>query len=293
MNTEYNFEVGIVILNYNDAETAISLYKKIKNYKDITHIVITDNCSTDNSWERLKEACDCDLIRTDKNDGYSTGNNIGTRYLIEKYSCKYVIIANPDVIFSEGFVVNVVNALEEHPSIGIMSGVMHDRNNEVVKAAYGYTPSFFQALLECFYFYRYYVMHKKTARINYDKQIMPVEVIWGSLFIMSAEAYMLMDGFDEGTFLYHEENIIARRIQKIGKTEAILTSESYLHMHGVSTGKQTNRVKRHVMGLRSQYYFQCKYNELDKVQRSVLRVFMKYSEIEMKIINCCLALMGK
>ena len=34
-----------VILNYNDADTTISLVKKIEDYKNIEHIVVVDNLS--------------------------------------------------------------------------------------------------------------------------------------------------------------------------------------------------------------------------------------------------------
>ena len=44
-----------VILNYNDADTTISLVKKIEDYKNIEHIVVVDNCSADHSLEKLEK----------------------------------------------------------------------------------------------------------------------------------------------------------------------------------------------------------------------------------------------
>lgn len=45
---------GVCILNYNDAETTLILVEKISNYSIIDHIVIVDNYSTDDSYDRLK-----------------------------------------------------------------------------------------------------------------------------------------------------------------------------------------------------------------------------------------------
>ena len=42
-----------VVLNYNDAGTTERLVKRIRNYSCFEHVVIVDNASTDNSWERL------------------------------------------------------------------------------------------------------------------------------------------------------------------------------------------------------------------------------------------------
>ena len=44
-----------VILNYNDAQTTIKLTESWKNSKVIRNIIIVDNCSTDDSWEKLGE----------------------------------------------------------------------------------------------------------------------------------------------------------------------------------------------------------------------------------------------
>lgn len=35
--------LGIVILNYNDAGTVLKLHEKIKDYRVIRHIIIVDN----------------------------------------------------------------------------------------------------------------------------------------------------------------------------------------------------------------------------------------------------------
>ena len=44
-----------VILNYNDAQTTMKLTESWKNSKVIRNIIIVDNCSTDDSWEKLGE----------------------------------------------------------------------------------------------------------------------------------------------------------------------------------------------------------------------------------------------
>ena len=44
-----------VILNYNDAQTTMKLTESWKDSKVIRNIIIVDNCSTDDSWERLGE----------------------------------------------------------------------------------------------------------------------------------------------------------------------------------------------------------------------------------------------
>ena len=46
-------KVSCIILNYNDALTTIHLLEFIKDYSILDFIVVVDNCSTDDSWEKL------------------------------------------------------------------------------------------------------------------------------------------------------------------------------------------------------------------------------------------------
>ena len=43
-----------ILLNYNDADTTISAIKRLKNCESLDKIVVVDNASSDNSYERLK-----------------------------------------------------------------------------------------------------------------------------------------------------------------------------------------------------------------------------------------------
>ena len=71
----------MVILNYNDSETVEEYYNLIKDYHSIDRIVIVDNKSPDGSFKKLclLNKGNVDVIQTDKNKGYSYGNNYRSR----------------------------------------------------------------------------------------------------------------------------------------------------------------------------------------------------------------------
>ena len=108
-------KICCIILNYNDAETAAGLAEELKESRLIDDILLVDNCSTDDSWEKFKklelgwkkeEKEDKEdilpslwLIRTDENGGYGSGNQAGIDYAMEYLEPDYIIIANPDVHF--------------------------------------------------------------------------------------------------------------------------------------------------------------------------------------------------
>ena len=49
------FNINLITLNYNDADTTINFVKQILNYKTIDHIVVVDNQSTDDSFKKIGE----------------------------------------------------------------------------------------------------------------------------------------------------------------------------------------------------------------------------------------------
>ena len=80
--------IGVIILNQNDSDTTRKLYETIQGYDSIDHIVIVGNLSPDGSFRQLKSLAGdkVDVIQSDKNGGYSYGNNYGAFYLIDKYN---------------------------------------------------------------------------------------------------------------------------------------------------------------------------------------------------------------
>ena len=76
-----NILVSIILINYNgynDTIDCISSLEKIK-YNDY-RIIIVDNCSTDNSIDKLNNYIDGNekviLIKNEENNGFAGGNNL-------------------------------------------------------------------------------------------------------------------------------------------------------------------------------------------------------------------------
>ena len=93
-----------VLLNYNDADTTIALVEEIHSFDLLKNVVVVDNCSTDDSWEKLRLLCRLDKVitlKTDRNGGYGYGNQYGVRYAHDVLGEKLVLIINPDVSFTE------------------------------------------------------------------------------------------------------------------------------------------------------------------------------------------------
>ncbi|MEK4482636.1 glycosyltransferase [Paenibacillus sp. FSL R5-0876] len=234
-----------VVLNYNDYETTYKYITKIKNYSSLDKIVIVDNCSSDNSYSLLKELKSekVDVISTERNNGYASGNNFGIKHIERYYSPKNIIISNPDIEVSEKSIMNICEFLNTHRNVAAASGLIHDVNNNIVKNFAWKLPSYRNVLINSFLLSSKIFEKVFNISITYDirtlsdKTKMYVEVLSGCFFVIKSNVLSEINYFDESTFLYCEENILAHKINEKNYKQCILCDEKIIHYQGVTISK--------------------------------------------------------
>ncbi len=87
---------AVVIVNYNGSQDTLNCLRSIDVTKDMPHVIVVDNGSTDNSVAELKQAYpDLDLIVSPANLGFSAGNNLGIKKAL-KMGAAVVYLLNND-----------------------------------------------------------------------------------------------------------------------------------------------------------------------------------------------------
>jgi len=228
----------LVILNYNDYKTTSALIDTVRNYNVPDRVVVVDNMSSDNSFEELRKLEDSriSVIQAPSNGGYAKGNNFGIRYGIEHYNPDVIFVANPDVNVREetfGIMVDTLRGDFESFKIGVLSPIVNQGANV------WRLPGFI-GMIESLFMVWFTIDKKRIKKklTNSKNKIEPVGVVEGSFFAIKREAYDAINGLDENTFLYVEENILAKRLSNAGYGEAVLTAERYDHFHSVSIKKR-------------------------------------------------------
>ncbi|HIS90270.1 MAG TPA: glycosyltransferase, partial [Candidatus Faecisoma merdavium] len=148
-----------MILNYNDSETVIKLVNEIKNFLIFDKIIVVDNCSNDNSMKNLIKIKNpiIDIIQTDFNGGYGYGNNYGIKYIQKKYGDGYILISNPDVIFTEEMVENLLQEFYSDNNVAVSTAVQLDINRKRIKDIAWRVPNSFEyAILNSGKFSKYF-----------------------------------------------------------------------------------------------------------------------------------------
>jgi GT2 family glycosyltransferase len=260
--------VAIIILNYNDyIMTKENVENLIKlNIKD--PIVIVDNNSPNNSFERLSKKYanfnNIYVIKNLENKGYASGNNFGVKFILKKLNfIKYICIMNPDakISYKEIFP-NLINKIENRSDIALIGSMMIfnnmlDSENTCWKLpdkksiVIGYLNSLS----------RLRSSNRKEDLIidQTDSSLAKVDVVPGSFFIIKKDVLEEIGLFDENTFLYNEENILSIKLRNRGYIECLSINDYYFHNHKKSKNKRKLQDKINVnnMNFQSRKYL-CK-----------------------------------
>lgn len=269
-------KIGIIILNYKDAETIKHLIALIGKYHSIDDIVIVDNLSPDNSFNRLQSIRNkkIHLIQTNMNGGYSYGNNFGAFFLIEKCQSDVIFIANPDVEFTEMFLIQMVKVMETY-QVQAASGYMIMPNGFKHLIRNTHINSFRREVLDCTIILKHIFPYKGNVFKKGQGKIF-VEWIPGSLFAIDANSYKKIHGLDEHVFLFYEEQILGKKFQQEGYKMIIDTDVSYIHNHSTSINKSIKRYEQVKQLYQSKWYFCTHYMKIGLIKKMILRIIIFY-----------------
>lgn len=276
--------IGCVVLNYNDADTTLDLLKRIEPMEIIDQIVLVDNKSTDNSLERLKEqeSNKVHVVCAEKNGGYGSGNNVGIGYLRKNYSCDYIIIANPDVIFDESVIKKMVNEFDEDTVI--VAPLTLDSKKERQLPIAWKVPT-----VKDYFLFSSIVLNKIFKPFQYPTQffntdICEVDCVQGCLFMLNNS--LIEDKlYDENIFLFFEESCIGKQFKDKGYKTKLLMNVDYTHNHSVSINKAFNsEARKRKITLDSFYTYFEDYYSLSGFTKGIMRIYKKFIYIENYIL---------
>ena len=277
--------LGIVIVNYNDGKTTKLLLDNIKDYQALDKIVVVDNNSTDNSLKELKKYSNdkIEIIENKENLGYAAALNVGAKKVIKELGKCHIIFSNSDVIINgEDSLLELSKAISKRIKVvgpTIVEGTNLNRGWKL--------PSIKDEIrANVPILSRRWNKELLYGEEYYEKDISIVDVVSGCFFLVDSKALEAVKFFDEKTFLYYEENILAAKMKKKGYEEAICNKVVILHDHAKTIDKNYNSFKKYNILKDSQEYFVKEYlkaseKELKKTRKyRKLYTLLKYRKIE-------------
>lgn len=268
-----------VILNYCKYDQTIECSNKLLN-SNIDKIVIIDNASPNESYSILvkyfKDNANVNIILSDKNLGYAIGNNKGLKFIENNFgvsSDNVIFIVNPDSSINKDNIDDISSFIKRRDMVGMVTVNIDNTINNVWHHLQPLSAFFIN-----FWAIRWILwklgrreggFYKKDIKSKYQK----VDVVLGAFFGISQTIFKQIGYFDEGTFLYYEEEILYSKLKKIGLNNYVLNTSSFSHAGRGSTN--LNKVSFKKINDSSRLYTLEKYYKVGKVYSTFFKLVNK------------------
>ena len=276
----------LIVINYNDESRTTELVKKSIEMEIYSMVIIVDNCSNENSWNFIFKTFSLSnqvhLIRNNNNLGYGKGNNSAFEYLAKNnIKPDFVTLINSDVIYESKTVSDCINFMEKHSDCGACSTKMLSWDNKIEKNHWDFSD-FKSSIKYCFYITgrRFRNIDNHIVKYNtYSK----VDVLRGTLVVYRFDVILNVGFFDDKTFLYWEEDCLAKKMEAIGFYEYLINTNTFIHNHKIKqiqNIKFGDKMRMYLLFLNSMIYFNKKYNNVRGLKLIILKLCKYYCLIE-------------
>jgi len=211
-------EVSIIILTYNSSRFIEGLLASLKDFAKGAEILIIDNDSKDDTVRFAKKFDQVQVFETGENLGFAKGINYGSK----KAKGKYLLFINPDVVFEDGKMSDLVSHLNENNRIGVMGGKLVGHDGKIEKSAGKFfnlaeTISIVLGLDE--------VSGVRFSPTTFKK----VDFVSGGFMMVRADLFKKLNGFDENFFMYVEDMEFCYRVNQARYSVYFTPEVSILH----------------------------------------------------------------
>ena len=299
-------KTALIILNYNNYEDTINCIESAEKYNtaSIKYIIVDNGSTRPDSVDKLnayfrtrfqehykciKEGEDNRLplsyltfLVSSTNDGYACGNNKGLNLAYADNEIDRILILNNDILFVEDIIPKLIETMDELPDCAIISPILYKKGLSEIDyncARRNISPS--ELIKENFFHYWYRLNWKRYADRNVDRFILknisgqlpaviPIDLPSGSCMLIEKDLFQRIDSFDPHTFLYYEENIMARKLETLQLKSVLYNDITFVHNHSVSIDKSVKRLNKYKILKKSQAYFEKYYNHANCFERFLL-----------------------
>jgi len=219
-------DVAVVILNWNGLNFLEKFLGDVVKHSGDAQVVVADNDSSDASLEYVKKAFpSVKIILNESNGGFAKGYNDA----LKRVDAKYYILLNSDIEVTENWIRPLLAQMNDDNIAGCQPKIRsyHKKSHfEHAGASGGYLDKNY------FPFCRGRIFsHVEEDRGQYNDT---KEVFWatGAAFMIRADAYHEVGGFDEDFFAHMEEIDLCWRLKKRNYRFLIVPESTVYHVGG-------------------------------------------------------------
>ncbi|MFS1664297.1 glycosyltransferase family 2 protein [Streptococcus sp. zg-JUN1979] len=271
---------GVIILNYIEYQVTIDCVRDFLKQEQAgrTEIIVVDNASPNDSFQKLattfKDVSNVTVVKSESNQGFANGNNLGYFKLLEIMVPDFVIFSNSDILLPEQGLYQWILDCYTKYHFGVLGPSIYSVNasfyqnpipnlskdiNVIKKSIRDIRISLAKVALKKW-------LHSRKGKISVNiwentdfNEFHDDLTLHGAFQIMSKDYFeKYCEAYDTGTFLYYEENLLKLRCDKYALPMIYSPNYKVEHLQSFSTNSETvninnknyNRIKNSLQSLK-------------------------------------------
>lgn len=245
MHDVEKIKLSVIVVTWNSEDTIAECINSIYQTVSVAfEIIVVDNNSSDNTVRVIKEKfSEVVIVEEDKNLGFSKAANIGAR----RSRGEYILMLNPDTVWSKGSPDLMVLFLDAHPGIGILgSKILESDRSTISFICKGRLPTLWQEFLHIFLLRRIFDWAKRRISRNrvfgkfvnsYYEKSEECGLVPGTCMLIRRILYERLGGFDDSLPMYLDDIDLCYRSKKEGFKNFYFADTEIIHLARHSTKK--------------------------------------------------------
>ena len=287
---------SLIIVDYNSLEKSIAytqLCKQFLGAAGASHVVIVENGAPGQAEEQLSAAfgmpTQLQLVQrtvnkyeadgqtvlychTNENLGYARGNNLGVELSHAFWQDPFCIISNNDLVFDGPPDLSLIDGLfDANPQIALIGPRVVTPAGEVQSPRRW--QSAFRRLIASYWLSAVRPLWDKYCNDTLSQaESGPCDWISGCFMFVRTDAFQKAGMFDPNTFLFAEEMILSKRLEKIGCQVYFCREVEVIHKHGQTVKKSIDVLRSITIEFQSNCYFYKHYRGTSGIMLGLAKV---------------------
>jgi len=259
------YDIAIIIINYRTPDVTTMCLQSV-SHEIIglnAKIIVVDNNSADGSIEIIKSWIDenhvnnkMTLLCSEKNLGFSGGNNLG----ITSIDSKYYLLLNSDTLVKPGAIKQLLKTAKVNKNTGLVTPRLEGENGSIQASCFRYISPISELIASA------QTGLVTKLLIKFDVPLDQREVIssppWTSFacVLVKKEVFNDIGLLDDGFFMYFEDTEFCYRARKASWNILNDPGSHVVHLQGVSSkveekSQLKSRLPRYYYESRTRYFY--------------------------------------
>ncbi|MEQ1824166.1 MAG: glycosyltransferase family 2 protein [Fimbriimonadaceae bacterium] len=224
--------VAVLIVNFRTPDLTVEAIRSVLSEPEVTEIVVVENGSGDDSFERISKAIEGEMrvtvIKSIENLGFGRGNNLGA----EHATADFLFLLNSDATLHAGALSTLLTNWQTLETPGILAPAIRMPDGHTLQLdTFGIMPTAKRLL--------------SRATKRSDPDWLEPDWVSGCAMLLKRADFEAVGGFDSDVFMYYEDVLLCRAIRGLGRTIHRCLEASVTHLGGASASGSTAQKKQY------------------------------------------------